>query len=871
MTRRAWRAATTAVLTLAFAAAFVPPQTVGAESASASRTRWTSGVGNEAALANPSCDPETGRLRYSSRYRPPCVLEWTRGTANGGTTAPGVTATTIEVAVLLPADGQLAALGLPQALPVNQATRQAGTFADAVRDASMVFDHAGFETWGRRIEYSYVTATGGDDAAQRADAATVIAQRPFAVVVPAATTSGIGGPVFERAVADAAIVVVGYPTTKEAVDQAPYRWSASAGDDRARVQLTAEFVARQLAGRRATHAGAPELSATRRAFGVVYATGPTGVEGDRFGDVVHRVAGRRVRVVAMEFDPALVTTDPARLYQEILPGFVEQMHDAGVTTIVPFADATAVNVLMKAATNLGYAPEWISALGATFGPTPNARGWDQDQASRYFGLQSATVPSLTPAATQPLQGFQWYWGTNLGTSMGTVSAAVELLRTGVHAAGPRLTATGFSEGMCAVGAQGGAADGTQSSMRAPCRSAGLPWYEHHTGLVDASLGWWDPNATYTTSAGQTVGPGAWRFLDDGVRYGSGTFPRVARTYFAPERAVLAYDTQRERDLPPTYPCTGCPSTESSTVPAVFSGPPSPATQITAASASGAALPEDFPDPFVMRDGDGYYAYATGGSRGIVQAAYSPDLAHWTWLGASLAAAPRWATGRAIWAPSVARLGTGYVMYYAARDRASSQWCLSYATAPAANAVFVDTTSAPFVCDADRGGSIDPDVFIDRDGTPYLLWKTQAASGSSLSVVVGAPLTADGRGLAGPTRTLLASNAGWDGTIIENPAMTLGSDGYTLLYSGNSFDSDRYATGIARCSGPLGPCVRAGDGPALASAGAVLGPGGATVVAGPDGARALVFAAWTAPRVGYSAGGARSLYIRSLASIGLAAR
>jgi hypothetical protein len=780
-----------------------------------------------------------------------------------------VTAASIRVAVLVPSDGQLAALGLPQTLPLNQATRQTGSFVDAVRDASTVFDSAGFETWGRRVEYAFVTATGGDDAAQRTDAAAVIAQRPFAVVVPAATTLGIGGPVFERAVADAEIVVVGYPTTKEAIEQAPYRWSSSTGDDRARVQLTAEFVGRQLAGGRAANAGTAELRASRRVFGVVYPTGSAGVEGERFGRVVRRVAGPDVRVVAAEFDPGLAMIAPARLYQDLLPGFVGQFRDEGVTTIVPFTDATVVNALMKAATNLEYRPEWISALGNTLGLGFNARSWDQDQASRFFGLQSTTVPSLAPTSTQVLQGFQWYWGTSQGTSMGSVTAAVELLRTGVHLAGPRLTAPGFSTGMCAMGAIGGAADDTQSSMRAPCRSSGLPWYVHHAASIDAALGWWDPNAAYTMSTGQTFGPGAWRFLDQGRRYRSGTFPRRAQPFFVADRGVLAFDVPRERDLPPTYPCEGCPAAASPPPPVPAAGGPSSATQVAAAAASGATLPEDFPDPFVLRDGDDYSAYSTGGSRGIVQAARSRDLVHWTWLGASLAAPPRWATGRAIWAPSVTRLGTGYVMYYAARDRATGQWCLSYASAPAANALFVDSTASPLWCDADRGGSIDPDVFVDRDGAPYLLWKTHAAPGSSTSVVVGAPLTADGRGLAGPARTLLVTNGGWDGTIIENPAMTFGSDGYTLLYSGNSFDTDRYAIGVARCSGPLGPCTRVSDRPALASSGSVLGPGGATVVMGPDGVRSLVFAAWTAPRVGYPAGGARSLYVRPLTSIGLA--
>src|SRR4051794_781027 len=142
--RRARWARRAAITALVGVVAVLVVPTVPARAAStvpASRTaptgaRWSSGVGNEAALGNPSCDPETGRLRYASRYRPPCVLEWTRGAANGGATTSGVTASTIRIAVLVPADGQLASLGFPQSLPVNQATRQAGSFADAVHDAS---------------------------------------------------------------------------------------------------------------------------------------------------------------------------------------------------------------------------------------------------------------------------------------------------------------------------------------------------------------------------------------------------------------------------------------------------------------------------------------------------------------------------------------------------------------------------------------------------------------------------------------------------------------------------------------------------------------------------------------------------------------
>jgi hypothetical protein len=94
LTRRARRAAIIASLCGVVAALLVPAGVARASSEALTRTRWSSGVGDEAALANPSCDPETGRLRYASRYRPPCVLEWSTGKANGGATTSGVTANT---------------------------------------------------------------------------------------------------------------------------------------------------------------------------------------------------------------------------------------------------------------------------------------------------------------------------------------------------------------------------------------------------------------------------------------------------------------------------------------------------------------------------------------------------------------------------------------------------------------------------------------------------------------------------------------------------------------------------------------------------------------------------------------------------------
>src|SRR5262249_41737102 len=50
---------------------------------------------------------------------------------------------------------------------------------------------------------------------------------------------------------------------------------------------------------------------------------------------------------------------------------------------------------------------------------------------------------------------------------------------------------------------------------------------------------------------------------------------------------------------------------------------------------------DFPDPFVLREGDRYYAFATGGPGRNVQVATSRDLASWSFLPDALPELPSW--------------------------------------------------------------------------------------------------------------------------------------------------------------------------------------------------------------------------------------
>jgi len=80
---------------------------------------------------------------------------------------------------------------------------------------------------------------------------------------------------------------------------------------------------------------------------------------------------------------------------------------------------------------------------------------------------------------------------------------------------------------------------------------------------------------------------------------------------------------------------------------------------------------DFPDPAVIKAGDGYYyAYATQSLREgrwvNIQVARSPDLIHWEHLGEALPEKPAWAQHtQDFWAPYVLYDGARYLMYYSA--------------------------------------------------------------------------------------------------------------------------------------------------------------------------------------------------------------
>ena len=134
-----------------------------------------------------------------------------------------------------------------------------------------------------------------------------------------------------------------------------------------------------------------------------------------------------------------------------------------------------------------------------------------------------------------------------------------------------------------------------------------------------------------------------------------------------------------------------------------------------------AINADIPDPSLVDTGNGWLIFSTGYANiGIYS---SPDLHSWTHLPDAFASFAPWISsdGR-FWAPGVTRLDDRWLMYYTAHDRRSGLQCIGVATSANPQGPYVDPSAKPLICQTTIGGSIDPDPFVDDDGSAYLLWK-----------------------------------------------------------------------------------------------------------------------------------------------------
>jgi hypothetical protein len=266
---------------------------------------------------------------------------------------------------------------------------------------------------------------------------------------------------------------------------------------------------------------------------------------------------------------------------------------------------------------------------------------------------------------------------------------------------------------------------------------------------------------------------------------------------------------------------------------------------------------DIGDPFIVPlpagvDGNrapGYAVFWTTDWTANVPTAVSTDLVHWRRVPDALPVLPSWAllnrpppswsapagVSTLTWGPTVHRVARGWVLYYATADARTGRECIGVGSSASPVGPFTDTSSAPLVCQAALGGDIDPSVVVPTPGHLALVWKNDGnANGTAVSIWEQA-LTPDGKSTTGTPVRLIGADQPWEHHIIEGPAMLADTKGgWWLFYSGGTWQSNTYDTGVAWCATVAGPCREPADAPLLASTPSAVSPGGLDTFLNHDG-------------------------------------
>ncbi len=484
------------------------------------------GIGSEAALANPHCDPETGRIRVPLVDAPPCVLEWPEGADNGGNTAPGVTADEIVMVVRVDS-GQ------------TEFVNDTGSIPRGWLDGADIFNQ-NFEFWGRQVRLEFIDASGSTEVAQRADATQAVNDfQPFLAVD--ATTTGEGKAIFEAEMAARGVIVWSTGVSwQETQDQPGFRWSALA-DDRVTMLHVAEYIGKRVADYPVQWAGDDDMIGEPRRIGMIYT--------DRWSrDFMEDQAAQNgfELVEAVSYDEGAENTQR----QERARVIAARMKDAGVTTVIAGTDNLFTRTMTAAATEQQWFPEWIITGYSGHDTAFFARGYDQEQWAHAFGpgpigLSVADQPNALAVL------FEWHHGREPVSlserfSLSTLKPPMACL----HAAGPNLTPESFTEGCFALPPSLGAYCDCVTSPGAAYGDGRLPWTDY-TGFDDMTEKWWDPAYERTTASGRVV-VGEYMKVDDGRRYAGGEWTEEQPRVFDPDAAIGILYEFPPNDTPPSY-------------------------------------------------------------------------------------------------------------------------------------------------------------------------------------------------------------------------------------------------------------------------------------------------------------------------------
>lgn len=210
------------------------------------------------------------------------------------------------------------------------------------------------------------------------------------------------------------------------------------------------------------------------------------------------------------------------------------------------------------------------------------------------------------------------------------------------------------------------------------------------------------------------------------------------------------------------------------------------------------------DPYVLFYNDKYYAYGTNVEGFEVY--ISDDLKHWK-RGEKLALSPKDSWGTTwFWAPEVYYIESQkkFYMFYSVNEH------ICVATSDSPEGPFIQDKKEPIWNEK----SIDTNLFIDDDGTPYLYF-VRFTDGNVIWV---AEMNPDLKSIKEETlKECVKAEEPWErvqAKVAEGPSILKKNGIYYLLYSANDYKSRDYAVGYATASSPFGPWKKYDGNPIL---------------------------------------------------------
>jgi beta-xylosidase len=256
-------------------------------------------------------------------------------------------------------------------------------------------------------------------------------------------------------------------------------------------------------------------------------------------------------------------------------------------------------------------------------------------------------------------------------------------------------------------------------------------------------------------------------------------------------------------------------------------PPRPAQ---AATDHNPVLPGYYADPQIAVFNHTFYIYpstdgiANWGATSF-QVWSSTDMIHWTGHGVILDLANVSWCHKNAWSPTIAQKGSTYYFYFTACGE------IGVATSSSPTGPFTDALGKPLVSAHQYGVyTIDPAVFIDSNGQPYLIFGN---GGARL-----AKLNANMISFNGTPANITPSGASYR----ETPYMFKRNGTYYLTWSQNDTRQATYHVSYARASFITGPFVAASGNPILSenSSLGILGTGSASIWGASTGQYYIVY-------------------------------